>query len=121
MIVMNSNDFIYSRKRNSLSKVKMISHMYKKNPIPSDINLSQPKINEDEIRQRKARNYLDSSNIKENMQQQHTEKTFPLKKSENADIQGRFLVEQSKAVNPGQKKFLRNSTHLFEGKTGYYM
>lgn len=99
----------------------MINHMYKKNPILSEIDLDKTNF-DDENKPRKVRNYLDSSLIRTNLEHPHPDNsTFAVNKSEKAMIQGKFIVEQSRAVNTGEKKFLRNTNHLISGKTGYYL
>jgi hypothetical protein len=95
--------------------------MYKKNPILTEIDFNKSKY-EEENKQRKVRNYLDSSLIRTNMEHPHPDNsTFAVNKSELAQIQGKFIVEQSRAINIEEKKFLRNSDHLISGKTGYYL
>jgi hypothetical protein len=95
--------------------------MYKKNPIMTEIDFNKSKL-EEENQQRKIRNYLDSSLIRTNLEHPHPDNsTFAVNKSELAQIQGKFIVEQSRAINKEEKKFLRNSDHLISGKTGYYL
>ena len=104
------------RKRNSVAKIKMIDHMYKKNPICS--NLDDIKANV--IEKGPTRNYLDSSNMKNFLQ--HPQKTNLITfKNENSDLHNKCILEQSKAINTGNRKYLKNGTHAFGGKTGYYM
>jgi hypothetical protein len=95
--------------------------MHKNNPILTEIDFNKSKF-EEENKQRKIRNYMDSSLIRTNLEHPHPDNsTFAVNKSEIAKIQGKFIVEQSKAINTQEKKFLRNSDHLISGKTGYYL
>lgn len=122
MTAINRKLFLIVRKRNSVSKVKMIKNMYQKNPIPHDINLSQGNIDFDTDRPKKTRNYLDSSTMKQALEIPHPENaTFAVRKAERSEMESQMIFEQSKAVNPNSKKFLKNRVHLFDGgAAGYY-
>ena len=91
--------------------------MYKKNPIYSNLDINQTIIE----KTKKTRNYLDSSNMKSNLEHPHPDNaTFSVRRNDNTN-QFKHIYEQSNAINSGNKNYLRNGTHIFGGKTGFYM
>ena len=95
--------------------------MFQKNPIIPNNNMNKSMFNDNEPT-RAIRNYLDSTNMKTNLEHPHPDNhSFNVKKNENNEFNNKFLLEQSKVINSGNKKYLKNRVHLFDGKSGYYV
>ena len=108
---------IKHRKRNTISKIKMNKYLYGKSPICHDIAAST----QDNIPVIKnAKKLFDSSAMKSNLEHPHIDNnTFSVNKKQNEDSYKKMFFEHSKLV--GERKFLKNGTHLFDARGGIYM